>query len=71
MVFNGDGVQPNPEEGLMWLTVASRRVAGTSDETWVGELLNNAMSVATPEQRQRGLDLADSLGERFGGLPRR
>lgn len=71
MVFNGDGVQPNPEEGLMWLTVASRRVAGTSDESWVNELLNNAMSVATPEQRQRGLDLADSLGERFGGLPRR
>lgn len=71
MVFNGDGVEASPEEGLMWLTVASRRVAGTSDEDWVNELLNNAMSVATPDQRQRGLDLADSLGERFGGLPRR
>lgn len=71
MVFNGDGVEASPEEGLMWLTVASRRVAGTSDEDWVNELLNNAMSVATPDQRQRGLELADSLGERFGGLPGR
>lgn len=69
MVFNGDGVAANPEEGLMWLTVASRRVAGTADEGWVGELLNNAMSVATPQQRQRGIELADTLGERFGGLP--
>jgi TPR repeat protein len=68
MVFNGDGVAANPEEGLMWLTVASRRVAGTSDEGWVGELLQNAMSVATPEQRKQGIDLADTLGPRFGGL---
>jgi hypothetical protein len=68
MVFNGDGVQANPEEGLMWLTVASRRVAGTTDEGWVNELLQNAMSVATPEQRIRGAELADTLGPRFGGL---
>ena len=68
MVFNGEGVDPNPEEGLMWLTVASRRVAGTSDEAWVGELLQNAMSVATPEQRKQGIELADTLGPRFGGL---
>lgn len=68
MVFNGDGVEANPEEGLMWLTVASRRVAGTSDEGWVGELLQNAMSVATPEQRKQGIELADTLGPRFGGL---
>lgn len=68
MVFNGDGVAANPEEGLMWLTVASRRVAGTADESWVGELLQNAMSVATPEQRKKGIELADTLGPRFGGL---
>jgi TPR repeat protein len=68
MVFNGDGVAANPEEGLMWLTVASRRVAGTSDENWVNELLQNAMSVASPEQRKKGTELADTLGPRFGGL---
>ncbi len=68
MVFNGDGVQANPEEGLMWLTVASRRVAGTTDEGWVNELLQNAMSVATPDQRKKGTELADTLGPRFGGL---
>lgn len=68
MVFNGDGVEASPEEGLMWLTVASRRVAGTSDEIWVNELLQNAMSVATPEQRMKGAELADTLGPRFGGL---
>lgn len=68
MVFNGDGVEANPEEGLMWLTVASRRVAGTTDEAWVNQLLQNAMSVATPEQRKKGIELADTLGPRFGGL---
>lgn len=68
MVFNGDGVEANPEEGLMWLTVASRRVVGTADETWVNELLQNAMSVATPEQRLKGQELANTLGPRFGGL---
>jgi TPR repeat protein len=68
MVFNGEGVAANPEEGLMWLTVASRRVAGTIDEDWVNELLQNAMSVATPEQRKKGIELADTLGPRFGGL---
>ena len=68
MVFNGDGVAANPEEGLMWLTVASRRVAGTTDESWVNELLQNAMSVASPEERKKGTELADTLGPRFGGL---
>lgn len=68
MVFNGEGVAANPEEGLMWLTVASRRVAGTIDETWVNELLQNAMSVATPEQRTKGIELAETLGPRFGGF---
>jgi hypothetical protein len=52
----------------MWLTVASRRAAGTADEGWIGELLNNAMSVATPDQRKQAVERADSLGQRFGGL---
>ncbi len=53
----------------MWLTVASRRAAGT-DRRQAGsdDLLTNAMSVATPEQRQQAVGQADSLGSRFGGL---
>jgi len=68
MLFNGDGIEPNPVEGLMWLTVASRRAAGTIDEQWIQGLLQDAMSVATAEQRVDSVHLADSLGTRFGGL---
>lgn len=68
MLFNGDGIEADPVEGLMWLTVASRRAAGTSDSGWIHDLLTNAMSVATPEQRKQAVELADSLGTRFGGL---
>jgi hypothetical protein len=52
----------------MWLTVASRRAVGTPDAGWIEDLLNAAMSVATPDQRQQGVELADSLGTQFGGL---
>ncbi len=68
MLFNGEGIASDPVEGLMWLTVASRRSAGTIDESWISDLLANAMSVATPEQRKSAVEMADSLGTRFGGL---
>ncbi|WP_375452053.1 tetratricopeptide repeat protein [uncultured Devosia sp.] len=69
LLFNGiEGLQPQPVEGLMWLTVARKRVAGTADEGWVTELLNRAMSIAPPEQRTEAVKLADSLGTQFGGL---
>jgi TPR repeat protein len=68
MLFNGQGIEADPVEGLMWLTVASRRAAGTADDGWIHDLLTNAMSVATPDQRQKAVELADSLGTRFGGL---
>ncbi len=68
MLFNGLGLEADRVEGLMWLTVASRRAAGTIDESWINELLNNAMSIATPEQRQMAVQQADTLGSRFGGL---
>lgn len=68
MLFNGQGIDADPIEGLMWLTVASRRAAGTVDDGWIHDLLTNAMSVATPEQRKQAVELADSLGTRFGGL---
>ena len=68
LLFNGEGIEANPVEGLMWLTVASRRAANTPDEEWIQGMLNDAMSVATPEQRLTAIELADSLGTRFGGL---
>lgn len=68
ILFNGAGIEANPVEGLMWMTVASRRAVGTPDESWINELLNSAMSVATPEQRAEAVTLADSLGTSFGGL---
>lgn len=68
MLFNGLGLEADPVEGLMWLTVASRRAAGTIDESWIGDLLNSAMSIATPDQRQQAVEMADTLGTRFGGL---
>lgn len=69
LLFNGDkGLSPEPEEGLMWLNVAAKRVAGTADEDWVDDLLDTAMSVATPQQRARAKQMADSLSPRFGGL---
>lgn len=68
MLFNGEGIEADPIEGLMWLTVAARRAAGTADDGWIHDLLTNAMSVATPEQRKQAVELADSLGTRFGGL---
>ncbi|OEO28805.1 hypothetical protein VW23_003045 [Devosia insulae DS-56] len=68
MLFNGEGIDADPIEGLMWLTVASRRAAGTVDDGWIHDLLTNAMSIATPEQRKQAVELADSLGTRFGGL---
>jgi TPR repeat protein len=68
MLFNGLGLEVDQVEGLMWLTIASRRAVGTLDEAWINDLLNNAMSIATPEQRQTAVEQADSLGARFGGL---
>ena len=69
LLFNGiEGIEPQPVEGLMWLTLARKRVAGTADESWVTELLNRAMSVATAEQRADAVKMADTLGTQFGGL---
>lgn len=68
LMFNGEGIQRDPVEGLMWLTVASRRAIGTADQSWIDELLHNAMSLASPDERRQGVEMADSLGSRFGGL---
>lgn len=69
LLFNGiEGLDPQPVEGLMWLMLAKKRVAGTGDADWVNELLDRAMSVATPEQRSSAVKMADGVGTQFGGL---
>ena len=69
LLFNGsEDLKPQPEEGLMWMIVAQNRVVGTPDEGWISDLVNGAISVATPKQRATALQMADSLGTRFGGL---
>lgn len=67
LLFNGDGVEAKPVEGLMWLTVAYNHASGTPDELAISEMLNRAMSVATPEQRSMAVANAESLGPSFGG----
>ena len=62
LLFNGDGqVKANPVEGLTWLTVASRNSLQTTDAGWIADLLNAAMSVASPDARKQATDQADSL----------
>jgi uncharacterized protein len=69
ILFNGDGDLPaNRVEGLMWLTVADRRAIGTPEAAWIADMLNSAMSLASPDERKNAVELADSLGTQFGGL---
>jgi TPR repeat protein len=69
LMFNGGGgVQANPVRGLMWLTVASRRSVGSVDAEWIDELLNSAMSVASPDQRAQAMILADAMSASLADL---
>lgn len=68
MLFNGEGIGAQPVEGLMWLSVAHDRTIGTIDEHWISDLLNAAMSVATPEQRAEAMRMADGLETQFIGM---
>lgn len=67
MLFNGDGIQAEPLEGLMWLTLAKRGATGTGDEKWVDQVVESAMSVAQPKDREEAAKLADRLGPKFSG----
>ena len=65
-LFNGDGgIKANPVEGLMWLTIASRASVDTVDADWIEELLNNDMSVASPDQRKQAVAMADQFQVQF------
>ena len=69
MVFNGvEGIEAQPVEGLMWLAIAHERCAGTADAGWIDELLNRAVSIATPEQRTEAFALAESVAPQFAAF---
>ena len=69
LVFNGvDGIEAQPVEGLMWLAIAHDRCAGTADAGWINELLNRAVSIATPDQRTEAAALAESIAPQFAGF---
>lgn len=68
LLFNGAGedLPAQPVEGLMWLTIAHDH-AGSLDADWIGNLLNEAMSIATPDQRAAAVDAAETIGPRVSG----
>ncbi|HEV7292413.1 MAG TPA: tetratricopeptide repeat protein [Devosia sp.] len=69
VLFNGvPGFEAQPVEGLMWLTLGQQRCIGTADAASVSDLLNQAMSIATPEQRLEATRLATSLAPQFASF---
>lgn len=66
LLFNGDGdaLPAQPVEGLMWLAIAHDHAVSEADEDWIEGLLDEAMSVATPEERAAALAAAEAIGPR-------
>jgi hypothetical protein len=69
LLFNGiEGIDPQPVEGLMWMTMARDRVAGTADESWVTDKLDHALATVSAEQRAEAAELAAQLAPQINGL---
>jgi TPR repeat protein len=67
LLFHGVGIEPAPIEGLMWLTLARRGAIGTSDEGWITELSDSALSSASQDIVERASQHADMLAPQLGG----
>lgn len=67
LLFNGNGIQAQPIEGLMWLNVAHDHAMGTPEQDWVDGLLSKAMSVATPEEREAAIKAAAAISPHLHG----
>jgi len=66
LVFKGaDGIAAQPVEGLMWLTIARQRCAGTGDAAWVEDMFTRAVAGATQQQRDEATALAESIAPQF------
>ncbi|MBD8064881.1 sel1 repeat family protein [Devosia sp. PTR5] len=59
LLFNGmENYPARPAEGLMWLNIAHATCANSSEQGQADELLNRAMSVASPEDRAQAVAMA-------------
>ena len=69
LLFNGlPGIEPQPVEGLMWLTIAHERCANTVDAAWIDDLLSQALSTATPDDQTEASTLAASVAPQFAAF---
>lgn len=69
LLFNGvAGIEAQPVEGLMWLTIAHERCEGTGDAAWVDDMLMNATSLSTPDEQAEANNLAANIGPQFAGF---
>jgi TPR repeat protein len=57
LLFEGDGVQRQPVLGLMFLSVARDRA--DPKQTWIYDMQEQALSVATESERRTAMALAD------------
>lgn len=61
LLFNGmDSYPPRPAEGLMWLNVAHNTCLGTVDQAVADDMLNRALSSASPEDRAAAQAMASA-----------
>lgn len=69
LLFGGlEGIQPQPVEGLMWLTLGAQRCQGTADAGWINDLLTQAYTHTTPEQQAEANNLAAGISPQFAGF---
>jgi TPR repeat protein len=68
LLFDGDkiGLRPEPARGLAMLTIAIKR-AGSSDQSWIRPLQEEAFSLASEADRRTALAYAESKGAIFAG----
>ena len=57
MLFNGDRLPPQRARGLMWLTLA--RDSATTDEAWIKESYNRAITKASDDDRAMALQMLE------------
>ncbi len=69
LIFHGlDGIEAQPVEGLMWLTIAHQRCAQTADAKWIDEMLATASGLSSPEELAEAQSLAQGVAPQFAGF---
>lgn len=67
LLFSGaEDFQPQPVDGLMWLTLSHEGCAGTVDAAWVDDLFNRASASASTAERSEALELAGLVAPQLG-----